>query len=49
MNRKMWVMFLGLCAIVGVGLVLLTGCSKKPSEETQRSRIGAADSGFHAD
>ena len=32
MNRKMWVMFLGLC--VSVGLVLLTGCSKKPSEET---------------
>ena len=34
MNRKLWVVLLGLCAIVSVGLVLLTGCSKKPSEET---------------
>ena len=34
MNRKLWVVFLGLCAIVSVGLVLLTGCSKKTSEES---------------
>src|SRR6266404_9150832 len=31
MNRKQWLVTLGLCAVVG--LVLLTACSKKPSEE----------------
>src|SRR3981081_3204273 len=31
MNRKQWFVTLGLCAVVG--LVLLTACSKKPSEE----------------
>ncbi len=34
MNRKMWFAMVGLCALVSVGLVLLTGCSKKPAEET---------------
>ncbi|MGA9472799.1 MAG: carboxypeptidase regulatory-like domain-containing protein [Terriglobales bacterium] len=34
MNRKLWIVFLGLFALVSVGLVLLTGCSKKPNEES---------------
>jgi plastocyanin len=34
MNRKLWIVFLGLFALVSVGLVLLTGCSKKSNEET---------------
>ena len=34
MNRKLWVVLLGLWAIVSVGLVLLTGCSSKKSEES---------------
>jgi plastocyanin len=34
MNRKLWLVLLGLCAIVSVGLVLLTGCSSKKSEES---------------
>ena len=34
MNRKLWVVLLGLCAIVSVGLVVLTGCSSKKSEES---------------
>lgn len=33
MNRKLWVVLLGLCAVVSLGLVLLTACSKKPSTE----------------
>src|SRR5437660_4483106 len=32
MNRKQSLLTLGLCAVVG--LVLLTACSKKPSEES---------------
>ena len=41
MNRKLWVFLLGLCAIVSVGLVSLTGCSKK-TEETAATPAPAA-------
>jgi len=41
MNRKLWVVLVGLCAIVSVGLVLLTGCSKK-TEETAATPAPAA-------
>ncbi len=34
MNRKIWVVFLALLAITSLGLVLLTGCSKKSNEES---------------
>jgi plastocyanin len=34
MNRKIWVVFLGLLAMTSLGLVLLTGCSKKSNEES---------------
>jgi plastocyanin len=40
MNRKLWVVFAGLCALISVGLVLLTGCSKKPSEESNAAPAG---------
>ncbi|MGH9644729.1 MAG: carboxypeptidase regulatory-like domain-containing protein [Terriglobales bacterium] len=42
MNRKLWVVFLGLCAIVSVGLVLLTGCSKKSNNEETASNPAPA-------
>ena len=32
MNRKLWVVLMGLCSVLG--LVLLTACSKKSNEET---------------
>jgi len=34
MNRKLWVVLVGLCAIISVGLVSLTGCSKKSEESS---------------
>jgi len=39
MNRKLWVVLLGLCVM---GLVLLTGCSSKKSEETTAAPSTAA-------
>jgi len=44
MNRKLWVVFLGLCGLCCVGLVLLTGCSKKSNEETAANPAPAAAS-----
>jgi plastocyanin len=38
MNRKPWLVTLGLCAVVG--LVTLTACSKKPSEEQSAAPSG---------
>ncbi len=32
MNRKLWVVLVGLCATMSVSLVLMTGCSKKTEE-----------------
>src|SRR5229473_7326554 len=43
MNRKQSLVTLGLCALVG--LVLLTACSKKPSEEQSAAPGSAATSG----
>src|SRR5260370_21411931 len=40
MNRKQSLVTLGLCAVVG--LVVLTACSKKPSEEQSAAPGGAA-------
>src|SRR5271157_795345 len=42
MNRKLWVVFPGLLAIACVGLVLLTGCSKKSNEESAAAPSTAA-------
>ena len=42
MNRKLWFVFVGLCAVACVGLVVLSGCSKKPSEETAANPAPAA-------
>jgi plastocyanin len=41
MNRKLWVVLLGLL-IASVGLVLLTGCSKKSNEESAAAPSTAA-------
>ena len=38
MNRKPWLVTLGLCAVAG--LVMLTACSKKPSEEQSAAPSG---------
>jgi len=40
MNRKPWLVTLGLCAVVG--LVLLTACSKKPEEQSAAPSTAAA-------
>src|SRR6202140_3213137 len=40
MNRKQSLLTLGLCAVMG--LVLLTACSKKPSEESAAPGTAAA-------
>src|SRR5208282_1959549 len=34
MNRKQWLVTLGLCAVVSLVLVLMTACSKKPEEQS---------------
>ena len=47
MNRKQSLLTLGLCAVVG--LVLLTACSKKPSEESARCHCGADRGGSAGD
>lgn len=41
MNRKLWVVLLGLCAIVSVGIVLLTGCSKKSEESAPPNNMAS--------
>src|SRR5689334_5623351 len=40
MNRKLWVILLGLCAVLG--LVLLSACSKKPNPEESAAPSNAA-------
>ncbi len=34
MNRKQWLVTLGVCAVVSLVLVLMTACSKKPEEQS---------------